>query len=188
MQGRLEIAKQYLSKKYEVLQEEERSQDGGSRKSRSSTRSVLGDVEQWVDNQDLAMAAGPGTSHVPVSATLIPEVDPRTTAAGSMGGTLPKYSTQVGFSSQSGSAIRPFDRNEISSWGVLVPRSGQYPANSVQNLPSSQPTTSSTPQQERQFPHTSNHSAAISPPHDDAARWAGGVRYGHISFSLRRQI
>ncbi|XP_062703497.1 uncharacterized protein LOC134285955 [Aedes albopictus] len=165
MQEKLDIAKRYINKKYEVLQEEERSNHGGSRKSHSSTRSKLSDVEKWVSNQNLALVTGSGTSQAPIGATPVVEIDPKITASSSCGGAVPIVSAQAGVSNASVAATGPYNLNNIASWGILVPRSGQGPSNSASVPPPSLPTTSSTPVQEKQIPRSTNHVAAdISPP------------------------
>ncbi|XP_062702635.1 uncharacterized protein LOC134285592 [Aedes albopictus] len=146
MEEKLEIARRYLGKKYEVLQEEERSNDGKSRRSNVSTRSNLDNVLKWVEDHDLAMATGSGTNQVPISSTLITEAGHKEASVEiSADSILPTAAVQSGARTTPVTVTRPNDCNDIASWGMLVPRSDQNPVNPPACLPPPRSTTSHTP-------------------------------------------
>lgn len=132
MKEKLEIARRCIGKKYEVLQEEEQSNDGRSRRSNISTRSKLENVQKWIEDHDLAMATGSGTNQIPTSSTPITEAGPKETSVEISGDSiLATTSAQTGVPVTPVTVNRPYDSNDIASWGILVPRSGQNTANPI---------------------------------------------------------
>lgn len=116
MEEKLEIARRYITKKFEVLQEEEQSIDGRSRKSNLSTRSKLDNVQKWVEDHDLAAATGSGTNHVPAGSTPITEAGPnRASVETSESVILPTSSAHAHAPLARVAATGLYDKDEIAS-------------------------------------------------------------------------